>query len=120
MRLFLAHGVGAQLGEPRAGFGGSQAGGIAAGRLGSFAGNVEWWSGFHIPKRRPVLANALVILAMGVRLNRTAGFTQSSIRSARRPGDSVAKTQTFKIFRSSAKACFQFARSSRHPLAGNW
>ena len=73
MRSFLAHGVGAELGEPRAGFGGSQAGGIAAGRLGSFAGYVEWWSGFHIPKRRQhrlvqaVLANALVILARGVR-----------------------------------------------------
>ena len=73
MRLFLAHGVGAELGEPRAGFGGSQAGGIAAGGFGSFAGYVEWWSGFHIPKRRQhrlvqaVLANALVILARGVR-----------------------------------------------------
>jgi hypothetical protein len=67
MRLFLAHGVGAELGEPRPGFGGSQAGGTAAGRLTGFADYGEWWSGFHKPKRRQyhlvqaVLANALVI-----------------------------------------------------------
>ena len=53
-----------------------------------------------------VLANALVILAMGVRLNRTVGFTQSSIRSARRPGGSSCKDPNLQNIPKLGKGLF--------------